>query len=370
MRFSFYLNPQTPGPDQDGQLIGEILNQIDEAESYGFSDVWLTEHHFTGYNVYSDALTLAAAISQRNPSMSLGFAVSVVPLQHPIRFATQINLLDQLTNGKIIIGLGPGNAPLEFNGFGVDVNERHDIMMEFLDVCHQAWDNPNGGFEYSGKYYNGKVNGRIIPSPVQSPRPPIAFASSTPERLEWIGANGWSLLLGTQAPHFLAARMEHYLKGMDKANLSAEERTNAWKNVSVLRQIYVADEGEDYEKVLSNNMDIFVRKSALANSGIDDLPKDDFNKRRDSYAAGEWLVRGTAEEVINKLTPLAELGISNLMCWMNFGHIDDKLLRASMKRFAEKVMPALRDIKPKDDKINELLESNPKKAVSAHQWQR
>ena len=55
---------------------------------------------------------------------------------------------------------------------------------------------------------------------------------------------------------------------------------------------------------------------------------------------------------------------------MNFGHIDDKLMRASMKRFAEKVMPALRDIKPKDDKINELLESNPKKAVSAHQWQR
>ena len=370
MRFSFYLNPQTPGPDQDGQLIGEILNQIDEAESYGFSDVWLTEHHFTGYNVYSDALTLAAAISQRNPSMSLGFAVSVVPLQHPIRFATQINLLDQLTNGKIIIGLGPGNAPLEFNGFGVDVNERHDIMMEFVSICEQIWSHQNGELHYSGKYYNGKVNGRIIPSPVQSPRPPIAFASSTPERLEWIGANGWSLLLGTQAPHFLAARMEHYLKGMDKANLSAEERTNAWKNVSVLRQIYVADEGEDYEKVLSNNMDIFVRKSALANSGIDDLPKDDFNKRRDSYAAGEWLVRGTAEEVINKLTPLAELGISNLMCWMNFGHIDDKLMRASMKRFAEKVMPALRDIKPKDDKINELLESNPKKAVSAHQWQR
>ena len=369
MRFSFYLNPQTPGPDQDGQLIGEILNQIDEAESYGFSDVWLTEHHFTGYNVYSDALTLAAAITQRNPSMSLGFAVSVVPLQHPIRFATQINLLDQLSNGQIIIGLGPGNAPLEFNGFGVDVNERHDIMMEFLDVCQQAWDNPNGGFEYSGKYYNGKVNGRIIPAPVQSPRPPIAFASSTPERLEWIGSNGWSLLLGTQAPHFLAARMEHYLKGMDKANLNDEERANAWKNVSVLRQIYVADEGEDYEKVLSNNMDIFVRKSALANSGIDDLPKDDFNKRRNSYAAGEWLIRGTAEEVIKKLTPLAEMGISNLMCWMNFGHIDDKLMRASMKRFAEKVMPALRDIKPKDDKINELLALNPERLRFAKEYE-
>ena len=369
MRFSFYLNPQTPGPDQDGKLIGEILNQIDEAESYGFSDVWLTEHHFTGYNVYSDALTLAAAISQRNPSMHLGFAVSVVPLQHPIRFATQINLLDQLTNGKVIIGLGPGNAPLEFAGFGVDVEDRHEIMMEFLKVAQQAWDNPDGGFEYKGKYYNGTVKGRIIPSPVQSPRPPISFASSTPERLEWIGANGWSLLLGTQAPHFLAARMEHYLKGMEEANLSDGQRALAWKNVSVLRQIYVAEEGEDYENMLTNFMDTFVHQSALANSGIDDLPKDDFLKRRNAYAEGEWLIRGSVDEVIAKLSPLAEMGISNLMCWMNFGHIDDKLMRASMKRFADKVMPALQDIKPKDDKISELLALNPERLRFAKEYE-
>ena len=164
--------------------------------------------------------------------------------------------------------------------------------------------------------------------------------------------------------------MEHYLKGMEEANLTEEQRANAWKNVSVLRQIYVAEEGEDYEKTLDDSMDIFVRKSALANSGIDDLPKDDFIKRRNTYAEGEWLIRGTYDHVIEKLTPLAEMGISNLMCWMNFGHIDDKLMRASMKRFADKVMPALKDIKPKDNKINELLEFNPKKAVSAHQWQR
>jgi alkanesulfonate monooxygenase SsuD/methylene tetrahydromethanopterin reductase-like flavin-dependent oxidoreductase (luciferase family) len=370
MRFSFYLNPQTPGPESDGLLIKQILNQIDEAEQYGFSDVWLTEHHFTGYNVYSDALTLAAAISQRNPSMHLGFAVNVVPLQHPIRFVTQINLLDQLTNGQIIIGLGAGNAPDEFEGFGVDVENRHEIMMEFIKVAQQAWNNPNGGFEYKGKYYNGKVKGRIIPSPVQLPMPPIAFASSTPERLEWIGSNGWSLLLGTQAPHFLAARIKYYLKGMENAGLSDAKRALAWKNVSVLRQIYVAEEGEDWKKTLSEPMDIFVKKSARANSGIDDLPKDDFLRRRDAYLSGEWLIRGTSDQVIEKLTPLAEMGISNLMCWMNFGHINDKVLRASMKRFADKVMPALRDIAPKDNKINELLLLNKDDAVSARQWQR
>ena len=242
-------------------------------------------------------------------------------------------------------------------------------MMEFVSICEQIWDHQNGELHYSGIYYNGKVNGRIIPSPVQSPRPPIAFASSTPERLEWIGANGWSLLLGTQAPHFLAARMEHYLKGMEEANLTDEQRENAWKNVSVLRQIYVAEEGEDWRKTLEDVTETYVIKSALANSGIDDMPKADLEERLDKYRNGHWLYGGTADEVIEQLTPFAEMGISNLMCWMNFGHIDDKLMRASMKRFADKVMPALRDIKPKDNKINELLALNPERLRFAKEYE-
>ena len=51
MRFSYYLNPQTPGPGDDRRLIQEVLGQVDRAEELGFSDVWLTEHHFTGYSM-------------------------------------------------------------------------------------------------------------------------------------------------------------------------------------------------------------------------------------------------------------------------------------------------------------------------------
>jgi alkanesulfonate monooxygenase SsuD/methylene tetrahydromethanopterin reductase-like flavin-dependent oxidoreductase (luciferase family) len=157
---------------------------------------------------------------------------------------------------------------------------------------------------------------------------------------------------------------------MEKAQLTDEQRVLAWKNVSVLRQIYVAEEGENWRETLADVMETYVTKSALANSGIDDMPKDDLEERLEKYKNGHWLYGGTPDEVIEQLTPFAEMGISNLMCWMNFGHIDDKLMRASMKRFADKVMPVLRDIKPKDDKINELLSMNPEKAVSLRQWQR
>ncbi len=356
MRFSYYLNPQTPGPDDDRRVLYEVLGQVDRAEELGFSDVWLTEHHFTGYNTYSDALTLAAAISQRNPSLNIGFAVNVVPLMHPIRFVTQCNLLDQLTNGKVIVGIGPGNSPDEFAGYGVDVEARHEIMMEFLEVCDLAWDTPrDDGFEHHGKYWDIVVRGRIIPEPVQQPRPVIAYASSTPERLAMAGRRGWALLLGPQKPEILAARLHHYFEGMDEAALSDEQRALAWRNTSVLRQIYVAAPGEDWRVTIDDVIDTYVRKSARANSGIDDLDLEDYERRRTQYMTGGWLHAGTAEEIFERLRPFAELGISNLMCWMAFGHNSDERILASLERFAQEVAPRLQEVEPDQHLLPQLV---------------
>ena len=356
MRFSYYLNPQTPGPDDDRRMLYEVLGQVDRAEALGFEDVWLTEHHFTGYNTYSDALTLAAAISQRNPKLNIGFAVNVVPLMHPIRFVTQCNLLDQLTNGKVIVGIGPGNSPDEFAGYGVDVTKRHEIMMEFLEVCDLAWDTPRdaGGFEHHGKYFDVEVRGRIIPEPVQQPRPVIAYASSTPERLNMAGRRGWSLLLGPQKAEILAARLHHFFAGMDEGDLTEEQRQLAWKNTSVLRQIYVAAPGENWLETMDDVIDTYVRKSARANSGIDDLVKDDYDRRRKQYMDGGWLHGGTSDEVFELLRPFAQLGISNLMCWMAFGHNSDERVLASLERFATEVAPRLREVEAIEHMLPQL----------------
>jgi alkanesulfonate monooxygenase SsuD/methylene tetrahydromethanopterin reductase-like flavin-dependent oxidoreductase (luciferase family) len=367
MRFSYYLNPQTPGPEDDRRMLYEVLGQVDLAEQLGFADVWLTEHHFTGYNTYSDALTLAAAISQRNPSLNIGFAVNVVPLMHPIRFVTQCNLLDQLTDGKIIVGIGPGNSPDEFAGYGVDVESRHEIMMEFLEICDLAWDTPRaaGGFEHHGKYWDLEVRGRIIPEPVQQPRPVIAYASATPERLAMAGRRGWSLLLGPQKPEILAARLHHFFEGMDEAGLTDEQRALAWKHTSVLRQIYVAAPGENWLETMDDVIDTYVRKSARANSGVDDLDKTDYDRRRKQYMEGGWLHAGTADEVFELLRPFAELGISNLMCWMAFGHNSDERVRASLERFAKDVAPRLQEVEPDRHLLPQLVEASEMKTHPA-----
>ena len=343
MRFSYYINPQ-PNDDPNRNFINELLEQIKLAEQSNFSDAWLTEHHFTGYNTYSDPIILASAISQIAPTLNIGFSVNVVPFHHPVRFATQMNLLDQLTNGKIMVGIGPGNSSDEFDGYGLNIEERHEMMTEFMNVLFQCWET-NSGFSYEGKYYNGSVAGRIIPGPVQKPHPKIAIASTTPERLEWIGSNGWSILLGPQNPEIIASRIKYFFDGMNKAKLSEKQKLTAWQNTAVLRQIYVSDKDEDWHERLSNEIQNYIQRSAMANTGIDDLPKEQFEIRKQAYLEGGWLIGGTPEKIFESLKPFAQMGLSNLLCWFNFGGMEHKLIINSMKLFQKHVMPELQKVK-------------------------
>ncbi len=340
MRVGYYINPQTPGPHDDGRVIFEVLDQTELAERLGFSDVWLTEHAFTGYNAYSDPLMLAAAISQRTKRLKIGFSIAIAPLQHPIRFVTRANLLDRLSGGRLVVGIGPGNSPDEFRGYGRNAADRHEMFNEWVAITDKVWEAPEGGFSYSGKYWSGTVKGRIIPAPFQRPRPHMAQTTSTMETIDKIGQRGWSLLLGPHAPEVLGPRMERYRRAIGEAGLDETTRARAMEYTGALKQIYCAAPGENWHETIGEYIRTYVVKSALANSGIDDLPKEDIEQRIEGYLRN-WLLAGDADELIERLTPFAKLGLSHLMCWMNFGHMPDAMIRASMMRFAANVVPVL-----------------------------
>lgn len=359
MRFSYYLNPQTIEPEDDKRIINEMLDHTDFAIKNGFTDVWITDHNFTGYSAFSDAIIMAAAISQRLPGVHIGFALNVVPLMHPIRFVTQMNLLDQLTNGNLTVGIGAGNSPSEFAGYGINVDDRHEIMDEFISVCEKAWSHQDGELNYSGKYYSGKIKGRIIPKSVQKPHPHIAVGTGTPERLKLTGQNGWSLLMGPREPQYLAVRMHMFQEGLNNAGLNKKSIDQAWQFTGVGRQIYVCADGEDWHDTLQSNIDHWVRISAKGDEGKYSLTKEEYDDRYDRYINGGWLYAGTADEIFDKLEPLARLGISHLMCWFDFGMLSDTQVKSSLQRFIQQVMPRLAEIKKDSKYIEELLQDNP-----------
>lgn len=345
MRFGIYVNPQTPGPADDGRVIREVLGQLELADEAGFDDAWLTEHHFTGYNAYSDPLIMATAVSQRTKRLNIGFSLAVVPFHDPIRFIIQCNLIDQLSEGRLIIGIGPGNSPDEYRGFGRSQAERHEMVRTFVDIMETAYTAPASGFSYDSAWWSGAIRGRIIPAPYQQPRPRIAWATHTPETIELLGRRGYSFLISPQSKEWVAGRLKLYQRAMDSAGLDDAAKERAMFGTGALRQIYVAEPGEDWQTTIGPYIDTYIRKSAVANSGIDTLPKDDFEKRKAAYLV-RGLMGGTAEELIERLTPFARMGVGHLMFWVNFGHLPDAIVRQTISRLAERVLPELRAVAP------------------------
>jgi alkanesulfonate monooxygenase SsuD/methylene tetrahydromethanopterin reductase-like flavin-dependent oxidoreductase (luciferase family) len=159
MQFGWLTLALSPTPAEDAARIDQQIEQVCAAEDLGFSDVWLTEHYFTGESVYNDALLFAAALTQRTNRIRIGFAVLQMPFHHPVRLAVQLALLDNLSKGRIDVGLGKGSVynEYEFVGHGLRSADSRERMAEAIEILERAWQ--ESPLIYQGKYFNLRVPG-------------------------------------------------------------------------------------------------------------------------------------------------------------------------------------------------------------------
>ena len=172
MQFGWLTLALSPAADEDEARIGQQIELACAAERLGFSDIWLTEHYFTGESVYNDSLLFASALAMKTSRVRIGFAVVQMPFHHPVRLATQLALLDNLSGGRIDVGIGKGTAynEYEFVGHGLRSHDARARMDEAVEILERAWrETP---LVYEGKYYKLQVPG-IRPKPVQRPGPPL-----------------------------------------------------------------------------------------------------------------------------------------------------------------------------------------------------
>ncbi|WP_236672167.1 LLM class flavin-dependent oxidoreductase [Croceicoccus sp. YJ47] len=125
MRFSVFLNARAMRPEDDRKLIKDLEKHALKARDCGFDAIFMPDHHFNGYMpIASDSFIFAAYLAAQMPDMHFGFSVVSVPLHHPVRLAERINILDQLTDGKLLVGVGSGTTPEEMIGLGVNYADR------------------------------------------------------------------------------------------------------------------------------------------------------------------------------------------------------------------------------------------------------
>ena len=164
MRFGWLTLGLSPSPDEDYAAIQEQVEQACFAEPAGFDGIWLTEHNFTGESVYCDPIPFASVVAARTSRIRIGFAVLQLALRHPIRLATQLALLDNLSAGRLDVGVGHGTNynEYEFVGFGLRSDDSRARMEETLDVMVRAW--TEAPLVHHGKFYQLRL-------PALRPRP-------------------------------------------------------------------------------------------------------------------------------------------------------------------------------------------------------
>lgn len=168
------------------EIYAQTLRQIAWAETIGYDDVWLTEHHFCDDGHAPSILPLAAAVAARTTRIRIGTSVLLLPLYHPVRVAEDAATIDILSNGRFELGVGVGYRPQEFAGLGLRSRDRGARMDEGLEIIRALWRGET--VDYRGRHFS--VEGaKLAPMPVQTP-PPLwigGFAPASARRAARIG---------------------------------------------------------------------------------------------------------------------------------------------------------------------------------------
>src|SRR5712675_608967 len=177
MKFGNFLFPDSRDPERDGVVIDETLREAVLSDELGIDVVWLGEHHFDGICAYADPIGFAGALAVALKRAALGFAVLQTSLHHPIRLAEQLAVLDNISKGRLIVGLGHGSSYniYDYQGFGIDHHEAPERLEEAENILVTAW--TGEGFSHHGKFWHLDVP-MLRPRPYTTPHPVLIRAAS------------------------------------------------------------------------------------------------------------------------------------------------------------------------------------------------
>jgi alkanesulfonate monooxygenase SsuD/methylene tetrahydromethanopterin reductase-like flavin-dependent oxidoreductase (luciferase family) len=192
--------PLFQNPDNersDLEVYREELRLAELAEPLGFDSVWSVEHHFTDYTMCPDVLQFLAYMAGKTTRVKLGSMVVVLPWHDPVRVAEEVAMLDNLSGGRVILGIGRGLGRVEFEGFRVDMNESRERFLEYADLILTGLE--RGYVEYDGKFIK-QPRRDIRPAPFRSFRGRTYAAAVSPESMPIMARLGVGLLVIPQKP--------------------------------------------------------------------------------------------------------------------------------------------------------------------------
>jgi alkanesulfonate monooxygenase SsuD/methylene tetrahydromethanopterin reductase-like flavin-dependent oxidoreductase (luciferase family) len=129
------------------RFYAECLEEIEEGERLGFTGVWLSEHHLVDDGYLPSPLVVAAAIAARTSTMTIGTNILLLPMHHPLRVAEDAAVVDLLSGGRFVLGVGQGYVQHEFEALGFNRKNRPSLFEEGIEIIRQALTEGRTGYE-------------------------------------------------------------------------------------------------------------------------------------------------------------------------------------------------------------------------------
>ena len=206
-----------------------LCTQAELAEQCGYHSFWLPESHFAGPSSVPEPILLLAAVAARTTTIKLGTTSYLLPIRNALQAAEQVAVLDQLSGGRLILGLGRGFEKNMLSAFDVNPTEKRELLNRNLDVMKAAW---------AGGIVGSQAIGAVMsPLPVQKPHPPIWMAAFGPKALAQAGKMGTPYLASPmESLQQLKENYEIYNTALDQ---NSQPRPS---EIVLMRTIFISDD--------------------------------------------------------------------------------------------------------------------------------
>lgn len=345
----------------------EHLEAWVELEKQGFDGLAINEHHATPYGLGNSPNLIAAAIARMTQKLKILIYANLLPIHEPLRLAEELAMLDCLSNGRLINGVGRG-APREYKIFNVPLDESRSRFEEAYDVMRLAWTEDR--FDYAGKHFQYS-DVSIWPRPIQQPHPPLWVPlTGSKETIEWAAKHDASFTPGVFAGPMREDTLRYYAKCA--AQYGREVKP---EKISIMVDCYVADtkakaieEYGPYLMYLFNTLLIYdqvfqkdvqktkyysstafehLREGTKGTLAADDSIFNEWNMDM-VRAAAEHMPIGTADEVVERIIKECdEAGADNVLLVCNRGPMPQEMFLNQIRRIGSEVLPRLQAHKVK-----------------------
>ncbi len=310
------------------------LKLVEALDRLGFDSYHTAEHHGTNLGFAPSPSVYLSAVAQRTKRLKFGPLVYLPALYHPMRLAEEICMLDQMSRGRLQVGLGAGAVWIEQQIYDVDPASVRDRYIEARDIVLQALTSDEVNFK--GKYYNFDGFPMVL-KPFQKPRPPLWYGLGSPQSAVWCAANEVNVV-SMMGGKVARGPFDRYREEWDKAGKAEADLPVLGLN----RHIVVADTDAEAARIAAPAY----AKWRNSFSWLWDLKGVPFPfpypETFEAHQAAGYSIAGSPRTVCDALAHDLELaGGNGVLGHMIFGSLAYEDALHSLELFASEVMPAL-----------------------------